>query len=200
MELSEGCRCLRRGCVCRGRTRGRKESSGELYRSALSLLDFLTSRMISPMDSAQRFGRIARLLSVSAKQKILRAVPLFLQRAAVLHDSKDISKAAINALRPGFPSASAAELHALAFYLIAKVAVSQASVAPGMGSRRDLAGDIRTIKDTVKGKLDSLSEMGEMESLRLQMQMGRRSKFMSTLSKLLKTISDTDATLTSNIK
>src|SRR5262249_5446073 len=35
--------------------------------------------------------------------------------------------------------------------------------------------DLRQAKDTVKNKLDSLSEMGETESLRLQMAMDRRS-------------------------
>jgi len=48
--------------------------------------------------------------------------------------------------------------------------------------------------------LDSLSEMGEMESLRLQMAMDRQSKMMSTLSNLLKKVSDTSAAITQNIK
>jgi hypothetical protein len=60
--------------------------------------------------------------------------------------------------------------------------------------------DIDNAKETVKGKLDSLSEMGEMESLRLQMAMDRLSKLMSTLSNLLKKASDTDQGITQNIK
>ena len=50
------------------------------------------------------------------------------------------------------------------------------------------------------GKLDSMSEMGEMESLRLQMAMDRMSKMMSTLSNLLKKMSDTSSQLVQNIK
>ncbi len=49
-------------------------------------------------------------------------------------------------------------------------------------------------------KLDSLSEMGEMESLRLQMAMDRVAKMMSTLSNLLKKISDTASTISHNLK
>ena len=49
-------------------------------------------------------------------------------------------------------------------------------------------------------KLDSLSEMGEMESLRLQMAMDRVSKMMSTLSNLLKKMSDTASQITQNLK
>jgi Mg2+ and Co2+ transporter CorA len=52
----------------------------------------------------------------------------------------------------------------------------------------------------LKDDVDSLSEMGEMESLRLQMAMDRMSKMMSTLSNLLKKISDTASTITANIK
>jgi Arc/MetJ-type ribon-helix-helix transcriptional regulator len=60
--------------------------------------------------------------------------------------------------------------------------------------------DIDNAKETVKNKLDSLSEMGEMESLRLQMAMDRMSKMMSTLSNLLKKVSDTASDITQNIK
>jgi len=54
--------------------------------------------------------------------------------------------------------------------------------------------------EQMKSDLDSMSEMGEMESLRLQMAMDRMSKMMSTLSNLLKKISDTQGSITNNIK
>jgi putative addiction module CopG family antidote len=60
--------------------------------------------------------------------------------------------------------------------------------------------DLRAVLDDVKGQLDSLSELGEMESLRLQMAMDRLSKLMSTLSNLLKKSSDTAAGIIQNIK
>ena len=41
---------------------------------------------------------------------------------------------------------------------------------------------IENLEQQIKNKLDSMSEMGEMESLRLQMAMDRLSKLMSTLS------------------
>src|SRR5262249_45141479 len=49
--------------------------------------------------------------------------------------------------------------------------------------------DAETTK--IKNDLDRMSEMGEMESLRLQMAMDRLSKMTSTLSNILKKISDT---------
>lgn len=57
----------------------------------------------------------------------------------------------------------------------------------------------KMLADT-KASLDSMSEMGEMESLRLQMAMDRLSKMMSTLSNLLKKISDTASQIAQNLK
>lgn len=55
-------------------------------------------------------------------------------------------------------------------------------------------------KDMIRSKLDSLSEMGEMESMRLQMAMDRLSKMMSTLSNILHKVSETQAAITPNLK
>jgi len=60
--------------------------------------------------------------------------------------------------------------------------------------------DLCVVTEDLKSKLDSLSEMGEMESLRLQMSMDRLAKMMSTLSNLLKKTSDTASAITQNIK
>ncbi len=60
--------------------------------------------------------------------------------------------------------------------------------------------DLDALIDQVKRDLDSMSEMGEMESLRLQMAMDRMNKMMSTLSNILKKISDTAQTITQNLK
>ena len=48
--------------------------------------------------------------------------------------------------------------------------------------------------------LESMSEMSEMNSLRLQMLMDRRSKAFETLSNVLEKSSDTASTITSNLK
>ena len=60
--------------------------------------------------------------------------------------------------------------------------------------------EFEQLKNNIKKDLDSMSEMGETESLRLQMAMDRLSKMMSTLSNLLKKISDTAAGITQNLK
>ncbi len=60
--------------------------------------------------------------------------------------------------------------------------------------------EIDGLERDIKSKLDSMSEMGETESLRLQMAMDRMSKLMETLSNLLKKISDTESSITQNMK
>jgi hypothetical protein len=62
------------------------------------------------------------------------------------------------------------------------------------------AGQLQMIYDELKDRLDSMSELGETESMRLQMAMDRRSKLMETLSNVMKKMSDTGATLAENLK
>lgn len=59
---------------------------------------------------------------------------------------------------------------------------------------------LKPLLDDLKGNLDGLNEMSEMTSLRLQMTMDRRSKFIETLSNIMKKIGATQETLVQNIK
>jgi hypothetical protein len=63
-----------------------------------------------------------------------------------------------------------------------------------------VVGDLKTLRADLKSRLDSLSEMGELESLRLQMAMDRQSKMMSTLSNIMKTMSKTASSIVENLK
>lgn len=59
---------------------------------------------------------------------------------------------------------------------------------------------LRLVREALEARLDGMSEMSEMTSLRLQMMMDRRSKFISTLSNIMKRISATQDTLVQNLK
>ncbi len=54
--------------------------------------------------------------------------------------------------------------------------------------------------DSMLAQLDSMNEISEEMSLRLQMAMDRRSKFISTLSQMMKKISTTQDILVQNLK
>ena len=71
----------------------------------------------------------------------------------------------------------------------------------------DLAGgklarveQLECIVAELEGKLDSLSEMGEMDMLRLQMLMDRRSKLEEALSNMMKKMAETQGAIVGNLK
>ncbi len=65
---------------------------------------------------------------------------------------------------------------------------------------QDYKIEIDVLVDKMKNDLDSMGEMGETESLRLQMVMDRLNKMMSTLSNILKKMSDTQNSIVQNLK
>lgn len=54
--------------------------------------------------------------------------------------------------------------------------------------------------NNARDKLDNMNEMGEMESLRMQLAMDRYNKIMSTLSNMMKKISKTEEEIIQNLK
>jgi hypothetical protein len=59
---------------------------------------------------------------------------------------------------------------------------------------------LKSLLDENKDRLDGMNELSEMTTLRLQMTMDRRSKFISTLSQMMKKTSTTQDILVQNIK
>ena len=57
-----------------------------------------------------------------------------------------------------------------------------------------------TTREKARHDLDSLNKMGDLQSLRLQMAMDRQSKFMSSLSNVVKKMSETSSGITQNLK
>ena len=63
-----------------------------------------------------------------------------------------------------------------------------------------LKKDIDNAVDQMKNTSDKNSEIGELESLRLQIAMDRKSNMMTTLSNQLKKINETSQSITQNLK
>jgi hypothetical protein len=59
---------------------------------------------------------------------------------------------------------------------------------------------LKSLLDENKDRLDGMNELSEMTTMRLQMTMDRRSKFISTLSQMMKKTSTTQDILVQNIK
>lgn len=61
-------------------------------------------------------------------------------------------------------------------------------------------GPLRSLTAPPRLNVPNLSELRQMQSLRLQMVMDRRSKIYSTLSNIMKKVSDSAASVVGNIK
>jgi len=60
--------------------------------------------------------------------------------------------------------------------------------------------ELRSIGENLRSELDSLSDLGELEAMRLQLLMDRRSKAMTALSNLIKKIGETSSPIVHNLK
>jgi hypothetical protein len=64
----------------------------------------------------------------------------------------------------------------------------------------DSKAALRQQQQAMSDKKDSLSDMSEMQQMRLQMAMDRRSKMVEALSNMMKKMSDTDNSIIKNMK
>jgi hypothetical protein len=60
--------------------------------------------------------------------------------------------------------------------------------------------EFKNLQDELKQKSDQLNDMGQIQQLRMQMFMDRRSKAMDELSNLMKKIAETQAGIIQNLK
>jgi len=129
-----------------------------------------------------RAHRLTSLLQPGARAKLDLVTRGLLAHLASGSENVDPYALAQQEVRSKFAQLSSEQSNLLSFYVLAEVA------------------RILTVPDELKGKLRSMNEMSEMTSLRLQMMMDRRSKFISTLSNIMKKISTTQDTLVQNLK
>jgi hypothetical protein len=129
-----------------------------------------------------RAQRLASLIQPEAKVKLDLATRALLTHLASGFENVDSYAIVQQELHSKFARLSTEQSNLLSFYVLAEAARL-------LSHPREL-----------KRKLNGLKEMSEMNSLRLQMTMDRRSKFISTLSNMMKKISTTQDTLVQNIK
>ena len=163
-------------------------------------LAFLT--LMEAAKSAQEDVRavMASVKAINAAKKAMRELLGKITQDAAANASKRVSDGPLDFSRG---LGSEADYHKVLFPVAdaqAKGGVSfvETDLSPGAPIRRK--EDLDALVDKAKGDLDSMSEMGEMESLRLQMAMDRMSKLMSTLSNMLKKVSDTSNAIIQNLK
>ena len=124
-----------------------------------------------------RANRLKSLLQPGARSKLDLVTRGLLAHLASESKNVDLYSLAQQKVRSEFAQISNEQSNLLSFYVLAEVA------------------QILTVP-----KLNGMNEMSEMTSLRLQMTMDRRSKFISSLSNIMKKISTTQDILVQNIK
>ena len=129
-----------------------------------------------------RTKRLKSILSPDARAKLDPVTERLLDHLATNSRKVDLDSLVQQEIRSKYPKISNEQSNLLSFYVLAE------------------AARIISVQDELKKKLDGMNEMSEMTSLRLQMTMDRRSKFISTLSNIMKKISTTQDTLVQNIK
>ncbi len=125
----------------------------------------------------KQMSRVYGLLPAATRHKADLAVQVFESQVFSRERDVDYYAVASRALRDQFWSLKPLERDVLVSYVLFQ--------------------GLKTIEGSLLG---SLNEMSEMTSLRLQTAMDRRSKFISTLSQMMKKISTTQDILIQNIK
>lgn len=129
-----------------------------------------------------RSRRLAAFIQPGARVKLDTATRAVFNRLASGADNIDPSVLTQHELRSRFGRLSREQSDLLSYYVLAGVA------------------RLLSHPEQWQENLDGMNEMSEMTSLRLQMTMDRRSKFISTLSNIMQKIATTQDTLVQNIK
>jgi len=129
-----------------------------------------------------RARRLAAFLRPGVKARLSIGVRALLAHLASAPDGADLAPVVRREIRSRFAELSSAQFNLLHFYVLAKLARILSS--PAMLHKR----------------LEAMNEMSEELSLRLQMMMDRRSKFIQTLSNMMKKISQTQDSIVGNLK
>ena len=129
-----------------------------------------------------RSRKIRALLQANAKTKLSVAANEVLKSLAKNSNEGGLLDLAKAQVALHFVDLSVLQSDLLVFYVLEELA------------------QLLVAQDDLNKKLDSMNEMSETTSLRLQMMMDRRSKLISTLSNLLKKISTTQDTIVQNLK
>ena len=153
------------------------------------------------MDFIRTHQAVSRSLRPDQRLAVSRALPNFLARGGLRGTPQMVRQHAAGALRQSIAHATPAEIDALTSYFLTRLALSLRGTAAEKTAVTTLTvKDLVAVQAKMQSLADSLSELGEMASLRLQMNMDRVSKQMSTLSNILKAIADTQKNLISNLK
>ncbi len=147
--------------------------------------------------------RIQRLIGPKTKQRISQIAPAFSARVRQLTPRADFHGLAVAEVRGGFQglgNLSNEDVEVLAFLVMMQAAKDAQSDLKNIMDGVKQANQQKQGQRAVQNQKNRMSEMGDEESLRLQMAMDRQSKFMETLSNIEKKMAQTQDSIVQNLK
>ena len=167
-----------------------------------------------PAGAAAAFARIMQQLS-PARRSAVHPLGLRLNDALKTQPLADPEAVATSYVTQSFPGLSSMDIESLVLIVIMDATNAQENemqtimneIQAQNNAKQQLRNQMNAVNRDVaangsamQSRLDSLNELSEMTSLRLQMAMDRRSKFVTALSNVLKKISSTGETIIQNVK
>ena len=161
----------------------------------------------NPGSSNDDIMAIAFLVMLEAAKSAREDLKSIIDKVKEINEAKARLRRQLDALRSALDDSAA---KGVAPCLLADCNAAANALAHAAGLRGETSGyplpvapakaDLDAMLELLRKQEGEVSEMGQMESLRLQMAMDRLSKIMSTLSNLLKKASETASGITSNLK
>lgn len=178
-----------------------KTTAAEVNEKKLSEEDVMTrSRAYGVLGSmnGQDIEAIAFLVLMQASKSAQEDLKAIMAQVKATNEKKEKIRAAEAVLNDRNRTTTRAQFDSFKLLLKPQPGVQRVKTTPS--NQPVSAIEIDDMKKQLKDQRDSLAELGEEQQLRLQMTMDRMSKMMSTLSNLLKKISDTQNQIVQNLK
>ena len=140
--------------------------------------------------------QIAVKLAPTAKQKLVSI-------AASLPATNTTPERASRSIRAAFPDVhfTQLDLDSLSAFVLQEAATqTEQDLKTTVDQMKSIKQQKAALRADDKKKLETLNHMSDTMQMKMQMLIDRRSKFMSSLSNLLKKIADTPSAILSNLK
>jgi len=156
-----------------------------------------------PDEAIRQNARLAANLSLSAKSKV-QSLAVALAASTKQRPAASAAQLQSNArasVIQTFPNLRGPDIDAVVFLVMMQCAKNQeADLQQMMNDMKHGTASKQALRSTSTNSKDQLSDMSEVDQLRLQSLMDQRSKALETLSNLMKSVADTRSQIIDNLK
>ncbi len=156
-----------------------------------------------PDEAVRRNARLAGNLSPSAKSKVESAAAALAAAAKqqpAMSAAQLQSSARASVIR-AFPNLQGMDIEAVVFLVVMKCTQDEESdLKQMMNAMQKNDAAKQGVRSAQTNSANQVSDMSDMDSMRLQMLMDRRSKLLDAMSNVMKSTSDTQSAIIGNLK